>query len=140
MKERPQEPEDDLIPLSEQPGYRNLHPKIVEDMVKSELQGGANLNELEVGRSLKVTIENSIYIVERRDDGLYISGHPKFCPEPTKVDKINSTWGGNMAKTDYIGRDMFMEFSVPIFPVPEGGKKNKRILTSEVQEVKESPQ
>ncbi len=55
-------------------------PKPVETRSWDELDG------LQVGEKLLVNTESGrIYTIERRQDGFYISGHPKYCPEPVKA-------------------------------------------------------
>ncbi|MDP3954609.1 MAG: hypothetical protein Q8Q06_04305 [bacterium] len=108
-----------------------LHPKIVDNIVRSEIEGGVHVKNLEVGHFIEIETENDKYTLERREDGFYISGHPKFCPEPVKAEIHGSTWGGSMLKMGYIGREMFMEFSIPSHP------EFKTITTSMVKEVKE---
>src|SRR3989338_270272 len=47
------------------------------------------ITELGVGKKVKIaTSSGRFYIIESRSDGLYISGHPKYCPEPTKLENI----------------------------------------------------
>ena len=101
-----------------------------QKVVESKIEGGAYLDKLEIGKKLKVSTENTIYTIEHREDGYYISGSQKYCPQPTKLKGIGSTWGGSMIKENYIGRGMRLEFQIPNH---EGGP----ITTSLIKEVEE---
>ena len=79
---------------------------------QSQILGGAYLDELAVGRKLLVQTDNTLYIIEHRKDGLYISGDQEFCPEPTKCSIHGSNFGGSMLKMNFVGRGMFLEFTV----------------------------
>ncbi|MEX1063866.1 MAG: hypothetical protein WD898_03930 [Candidatus Paceibacterota bacterium] len=117
------EPGNLLNPLPE------FGARISQLVAESFLAGGAKLNELRVGSRLAVTTENRTYIIEKRGlDDYYISGHPEFCPEPTKAFNIGSTWGGSMMKCRFVGRDMCLEFRT---------EEYERVSTSLIREVKE---
>jgi hypothetical protein len=98
-------------------------------VMRNEVMGGADLKQLAVGKRLIVKCQDCTLTVERREDGLYISGHDKFCPMPTKCSIPGSNYGGSMLKTNWVGRGMFMEFHTDTHP--------KRIVTSEILEVTE---
>ena len=101
-------------------------------IVESEIEGGVKVDDIPVGHFIEVETQNTIYKIERREDGTYISGHPKFCPEPIKVNIHGSTWGGSMIKKGFIGRGMSLEFNIPDRP------DLKTIKTSQIVEIKES--
>lgn len=105
----------------------SLHPQIVNNIDQSERDGGMWLKDVAVGDKIRVRTVNTTYVVERvgADDWL-ISGHHKFCPEPTPVKIAGSTWGGSMLKMRWIGVGMYMEFYV---------EKFSRLTTSEVRSV-----
>jgi hypothetical protein len=98
---------------------------------QSEIDGGVELGRLATGAVVEVITRHHIYTVENRGDGdVMISGHPKYCPEPTLVRFHGSTWGTPMIRRRYIGREMRMEFWHPEFGI---------LLTSEVSEIRELP-
>lgn len=115
-------------------GYNGLgevwDDNINQKFIESQIEGGAHLDKLEIGKKLKVSTQNTIYTIEHREDGYYISGHPKYCPEPTKLKSIGSTWGGSMIKQNYIGRGMMLEFQTP-------NHRGPPIITSQIKEVEE---
>ncbi len=111
--------------------HPNLSDEINEAIAESELAGGAYIDKLAVGKKLQVQTRNTTYIIEKREDGLYISGNAKYCPEPVKCRIPGSNFGGSMLKMNFVGRGMFLEFIV------DG--TNKTIVTSEISEVTEIP-
>ena len=98
-------------------------------VVRNEVLGGADLTQLAVGKKLVVQCQDCTLTVERRADGLYLSGHDTYCPVPTKCSIPGSNYGGSMLKMNWVGRGMFMEFHTEAHP--------KRIVTSEILEVAE---
>lgn len=112
------------MPLGDKSGNRD----ITDIAAESKIEGGAYLDRLSVGSALEVETENHIYTIERREDGYYIDGHPKYCPEPTKVRISGSTMGGSAIRMNFVGRGMRLEFTHP-----EYGS----ITTSWIKEVKE---
>ena len=62
------------------------------------------------------------------DGEALISGHPVFCPQPTRVYIHGSTWGGSMLKESFIGRGMHLEFGHP---------DGLAVTTSAIQEIRE---
>lgn len=120
-KEKPTTPE----PFKPNPHFADT---VNRNIIESEIEGGVYLKDLEVGSFLEVETKNRIYTIEKRKDGFYMSGHPEFCPEPTKVEIPGSTWGGSMLKTGFIGRGMHLEYVVP-------GKKP--VTTTQIREIKE---
>ena len=108
--------------------HPNLSDEINDAIEESETAGGAHLDKLKVGKKLLVQTKNTVYIIDKREDGFYISGHPRFCPEPTKCSIPGSTFGGSMIKVGFLGRGMYMEFWI------EG---LGTMTTSQIQEVQE---
>ena len=98
----------------------------------SEIEGGIYVDKIPVGHFLEVETKNHLYTIEHKADGFYISGHPKFCPEPRRANIHGSTWGGSMLKEKFIGRKMRLEFSLPDNP-----EIKSPITTSLIQEIKE---
>lgn len=108
--------------------HPNLSDDINRNIAKSEIDGGVWLqmptgevarkeateggNVLTEGRALLVQTKNTLYRIEKRgEDDFYISGHARYCPEPTKANIHGSTWGGSMLKMGWVGRGMHLEFS-----------------------------
>lgn len=106
---------------------KNLSDDINSNIAQSEIDGGAWLNKLEVGKGLQVETKNTIYFIEKRVEGFFIHGHNRICPTPVEASIPGSTWGGSMLKMGFIGRGMHMEFSV----------NGKLYTTSTIQEVTE---
>jgi len=100
--------------LEEQKEMRhpNLSDEINDNIEKSEKLGGEFIEKLKVGNILEVQTKNTLYKIEKREDGLYISGHQKFCPNPVQCNIHGSTWGGSMLKMGFVGIDMHLEFSL----------------------------
>lgn len=109
--------------------HPNLSDEINDNISRSEVEGGARLNDLAVGSRLSVVTRNRTYTIERRPDGLWISGHPKYCPEPVLASIPGSTWGGSMLKMGFVGIGMHLEFR-PL-------TSERVVTTSEIQDVKE---
>lgn len=65
-----------------------------------------------MGSKIEFETENTLYLLEHREDGFYISGNQRFCPTATKCNIHGSTWGGSMLKMQFIGRGMNCEFTL----------------------------
>ena len=119
--------------------HPNLSDEINNAIASQELMGGVWLKPpqgaavkdepyLATGKTLRVQTKNTLYVIEKRgDDEFYISGNEKYCPEPVKCRIAGCNFGGSMLKVGYVGRGMFLEFSV------EG--RSGVITTSEIQEI-----
>ena len=107
----------------------NLSDEINSAIAESELAGGVYVNKLVVGRELLVRTKNTLYTIERREDGLYIFGDQMYCPAPVKCAIAGSNFGGSMLKMGFIGRGMYMEFSTSMHP--------EVIVTSQIMEITE---
>ena len=112
--------------------HPNLTPEISNAIAESELMGGVFIKDLPVGKTLKVRTQNTVYFIARvaeGKEGIEISGHPRYCPEPIKAYILGSNFGGSMLKVGFVGRGMYMEFST----------ENHRgtIVTSRIKEVEE---
>jgi len=83
-------------------------PSTNEAILRSEVEGGADLAKLQVGRKLSVRTEGSLYTIERRNNGLYIKGNAEFCPDFVKVASIGSNFGTNIFRPNFIGRKMYL--------------------------------
>ena len=111
-------------------GSSSFSPEVSRSIIRSEVEGGLDLNEVPVGAVILVETENRTYRIELRDGRTaYISGHPEFCPEPTCVIIRGSHWGGSMLKMGYVGRGMHLEFQHPEY---------KTISTSRIVDVRSS--
>ncbi len=73
------------------------------------------LEGLEEGSCIRIKTRNHQYILEVRNRQVWISGHPKYCPQPVQVSHCGSSWGGSMLKLSYIGVGMYLEFRHPQF-------------------------
>ena len=103
--------------------------RVNHNMVQSEIEGGVSLHDLARGAVLEIeTMDWICKLVYCGDYEAWVSGHPKFCPEPVRVYVAGSTWGGSMLKQFFIGRGMHVEFLHPV---------HQRILTSPVREIRE---
>lgn len=89
----------------------NLSPEVNTAIRKSEEDGGIWWKDVEKGQRALVRTKSRTYVVEQREDGTYISGHPKYCPKPIRASIHGSTWGGSMLKIGWIGVGMRLEFS-----------------------------
>jgi hypothetical protein len=111
-------------------GNRSFAPDVARGIVRSEIEGGVDLNELQEGEVLVVETENRSYRIElRAGRTTYISGHPTFCPGPTRVTIHGSTWGGSMLKAAFIGRGMRLEFRHPEY---------QQITTSMIRDIRQA--
>ncbi len=96
--------------------HPNLTPELNAAIAKSEEDGGVWLNEVEVGTTLFVQTKNTLYTIEKREDGFYISGHDRYCPKPVNAHIHGSTFGGSMIKAGFVGVDMYLEFTTEGHP------------------------
>ena len=109
-------------------GNRSFAQDVTRGIVRSEIEGGVYLSEVQEGEVLVVETENRSYRIERLDGrAAYISGHPQFCPVPTRVSISGSSWGGSMLKMAFIGRGMHLEFQHPDY---------KKITTSRIVDIR----
>lgn len=116
----------------------NLSDDINNAISESELAGGADIKKLAVGKRLIVKTKNTVYTIEKREDGTYIYGNKKYCPVPMKCHINGSTFGGPMLKLDWVGVGMYLEFVLDV-PDRKVGliDGHGRIRTSKIQEVVE---
>ena len=129
MNGNPENPDGDK-PYRPLPHWGELENQI---MTKREILGGMRLDDLPVGRKLEVITENHTYVIERREDGFWMSGDPKRFPKPTRVNIHGSTFGGSMIEEGFIGRDMRLELDHPI-------KKGQILTTSKIREMRVLPE
>jgi hypothetical protein len=93
--------------------HPNLTPEVNAAIRDSELAGGVFIKNLPIGTTVKVQTNNTLYTIDHNEDGDYIQGSPKYCPERTKASIHGSTFGGSMIKVGWIGVGMYLEFSTP---------------------------
>ena len=111
--------------------HPGLDDRVNRAIVQSEVEGGVWLRDLPEGAELEIQTENHNYtLVYRGSQEALLSGHPKFCPEPTPVVIHGCTWGGSMIKRAFLGRSMHLEFSHPRYNV---------IHTSKIMDIRERP-
>ena len=108
--------------------HPNLSPEINNAIRESELAGGISWKDLPVGSRAEVQTKNTLYKLEKREDGSYIEGSSRFCPQPTKASIHGSTWGGSMLKMGWLGVGMYLEFSLDGY--------ERAITTSQIQDVR----
>jgi len=110
--------------------HPNLSDEVNRNMIRSEIEGGVFLDRLQLHSVLLIQTQHRCYTaVMLGGSQALISGHPKYCPEPTLVAIAGSTWGGSMLKRHFVGRGMHLEFCHPEYSTP--------IVTSCVQEIRE---
>lgn len=83
--------------------------------------------DLGIGQKLEIITNHNTYTLEKREDGFYISGHPEYCPKPTKAYIHGTTAGGSAIKVGKIVEGGHLEFALP----DRGGA----IVTSEIDEI-----
>jgi hypothetical protein len=100
-------------------------------IIQSEIEGGVFLSDLPRDTVLEIQTRNRCYTaVCLGENKVMISGHPEYCPQSILVTNLSSNWGGSMAKTNFVGRGMHLEFKHPVF--------GKQIVTSEILDVRQS--
>jgi hypothetical protein len=121
--------------------HPNLSDGINNAIMEQEMLGGVWLTKpegelvkdepyLATGKTLHVQTKNTLYVIEKRGkDEFYISGSAKYCPKPVRCTIHGSNFGGSMMQLSYVGRGMYMEFSIEDHP--------STIITSQIQEITE---
>jgi hypothetical protein len=110
--------------------HPNFSDEVNRNIVRSEVEGGVYLDDLQEGEVLEVETQHRWYtIVIRARSHELISGHPQYCPDSVPVRIEGSTWGGSMVKLRFIGRGMRLEFRQPVF---------RTIITSRIVDVRAS--
>jgi hypothetical protein len=112
--------------------HPNFSDEVNRNIVRSEVEGGVYLDDLQEGEVLEVETQHRWYtIVIRARSHELISGHPQYCPDPVPVRIEGSTWGSSMLKLRFIGRGMHLEFQHPV---------NWTIITSRIVDIRSSDQ
>jgi hypothetical protein len=84
------------------------------ETIGSEAGGGVYLHDLPEGAVLEVETSGHRYTIVNRSHGeALISGHPRFCPQPTAAIIAGSAWGGCIVKAGFIGLGMRLTFQLP---------------------------
>ena len=125
-----------ILPSEPFPRSPHLDDAIRDAAVESEIEGGADLEKLEVGRTLEVETQNTIYTIERREGGFYISDNKGRWshPIPVKIAGSRLARHSSSLKSHYVGRGLYLEFT-PIEDNPE----YKVYVTSAIKDVHELP-
>ncbi len=113
--------------------HPNLDDEVNSNIVESEIEGGAFLDDLPARTMLQIQTQHRWYTVVHCGKGeAWIWGHPAFCPEPVLVRIEGSSWGGSMLKIRFVGRGMHLEFRHPAYRTP--------IVTSRILEIRQCEQ
>ena len=131
----------DNLALGIQPQEKTMHPNLIPELnaviAKCEEDGGVWLDQLEVGTRLYVQTKHTLYEIEKRADGFYISGNAHYCPKPTKAFITGSTFGGSVLKAGFVGVGMYLEFMLKVDGRELGRDGHGRIQTSRILSVSE---
>ncbi len=74
-------------------------------------KGGLALQAVKPGTILEVHTKNNIYTVVPQESGeVLIWGHPEYCPEPTTVSGLGSTYWNGIFREGYLGIGMHLNF------------------------------
>ena len=99
--------------MSHQSPSDELDPKPVQPATTED---GVYLDQLADGAVLELETKNHRYrLVKSAHAQAYISGHPKFCPEPVTVEIDGSGGAGQGLKPGYIGRGLSLVFEHPVY-------------------------
>ena len=102
--------------------------EVIQSISRTKQREGVCLDDLKVGDELELATKNRTYLVENRGNGdILISGHPKYCPQPTLVKLYGSTAGWTVLIPGFIGRGMYLEFRHP---------EHGLIRTSRIEEIR----
>ena len=73
--------------------HPNLDDEVNRNIVASEIEGGAFLDDLPARTTLQIQTQHRRYTVVHCGQGeAWIWGHPTFCPEPLLVRIEGSSW------------------------------------------------
>ena len=101
------------------------------DTIESNVADGVYLDDLAEGVVLEVETRGHRYTIVNRTRGeALISGHPRFCPQPTVVVIGGSGLGGCLLKAGFIGLGMRLTFQLPT---------HRTITTSPIMQIRTSP-
>jgi hypothetical protein len=95
----------------------NTNPAIVSGIIRPPTYGsqeGVDLDELPIGAVLEIETGHTTYRLENKGDGgALLSGHPKYCPEPTVVQIQGSLGPSGELKWRFLQRGLKMAFLPP---------------------------
>jgi len=112
------------MPIASQSEAPNL------DTIESEATDGVYLDDLPDGGVVEVETSGHRYTIVNRTHGeTLISGHPRFCPQPTAVIIEGSALGGCIVKAGFIGLGMRLTFQLPT---------HRTITTSPIMQIRTS--
>jgi len=110
-------------------GSQYLHPDALNNINKSEIEGGVYSDIMEDGDYL-IETQNTLYTLTKSRGKFTLMGNERLCPSPREVNIHGSTWGGSMIKINFIGRGMRLEVSFCDEP-----DKHLTILTTSIKEI-----
>lgn len=86
----------------------------INQLAKAPEAEGVDLEELPIGAVLEIETGHTTYRLENKGEGkALLSGHPKYCPEPTDVQVQGSLNTGGEFQWRYLGIGMKMVFLPP---------------------------
>ena len=132
MKDENPQPIDRERPF-EFKAHPNLSNEINHNIAQSEIDGGAQLAKLEIGKLLHVQTRNTHYEIQRVSHTapeFCIQGYQHFCPVWMPASIAGSTWGGSMLKIGYVGIGMHLEFWIA---------EHGTITTTKIEKIWEEP-
>lgn len=75
---------------------------------------GIDLEDLPIGAVVEIETGHTTYRMENKGEGgAILSGHPKYCPEPTLVQMQGSVGSDGTLKWRYLGTGCRMVFTPP---------------------------
>lgn len=75
---------------------------------------GLDLMDLPIGAVVEIETGHTTYLLENKGEGSAIlSGHPKYCPQPTPVQVQGSIGPEGTLKWHYLGKGLHMVFLPP---------------------------
>ena len=95
--------------------HPHLSNEVNQAIRDSDKAGGIWLKDLPLGHEVRVQTRNTLYAIKRNpDEGAYwlIRGHAKWCPDWSQCSIHGSTFGRSMLKMGFVGRGMYLEFSL----------------------------
>lgn len=76
-----------------------------------DADGGIELKQVKPGTVLEVQTKNNTYTVIPQASGeMMIWGHPEYCPEPTLITGLGSTYVTGLFRESYLAPGMRLSF------------------------------
>jgi len=111
--------------------YHHLSDESKKENPLPFVEEGVYLDDLPDGVVLEVETSGHRYTIVNRTHGeALISGHPRYCPQPTAVIIGGSALGGCLVKAGFIGLGMRLTFQLPT---------HRTITTSTIIHIRTSP-